>query len=412
MKYLKTFKLFERVESLKDSPLAGLTGAAGATGAGTTKAEPKTIPFEYKFDKGMWSAEKNPELENSLRKQIAPITDYLKKYINNTVTITVQAGESRVTNYDNEASKRTELKSGILSGRRGETVRTILRKILEEYKNRKLFTNDPKIDVNYIIGETPYKKNVDSPDKEEYKKEQFVKFVLKAEGEKPNKPGGRLIPEDRTCNKPEFTDSEGRFTGIKTEFLSKEYKFVYPDAEGKIVVRFNPVDVPDLFIYEYNGEKKSTGFLGMNHEYYRLALGTIIGNVYKDKEKPWYFKDIKYKEIDRSAARKILKDADKETVSDPYDFKPAFPDKELDPTNHGMFNKNKDIIPYILDNDQIKSFNSDKGWIEERPGYPKTIDEERIDFTVSIPKKENINDFLLRVSGPIGQTAWGIKFVC
>jgi hypothetical protein len=267
---------------------------------------------------------------------------------------------------------------------------------LDEYKAQKLFTNDPKIDVNYIIGETPYTKGVDKPDDEKYKKEQFVRFVLKVEGEAKSKDIKNLIPEGMTCTQEDFRDKKGGVAGVETDFLSEEYKFVYPDGEGKIVIKVNPADVPDMFIYNYNGEKKSTGFLGVSNEYYRLALGTLIGNVYKEKEKPWYFKDIKYKELDEKEAERILDEAKSGTLSDPNDFKYAFPDKKLNPQDKKMFRKNKDIVPYILDKDQVKNFDKEKG----------------VDWMISLDKKEKVNDLIINVTGPVGQTRWSLKFQC
>lgn len=397
MRYIKTFKLFEA------------KGATGTTETTVTKAEPVTVPFEYKFDKGIWSEKKNPDLEKTLRAQITPVTDYLKKYKNNTVTIAVQAGESKVTNYDNEASTRTKLDPGVLSSRRGETIRTILRKILDEYKAQNLFVNDPKIDVNYIIGETPYTQNVDDPNDPKYKEEQFVRFVLKVEGEQqkttPPDEGGNLIPGGFTCSDNRFAPKSGSFTGVETDFLSDEFKFTYPDGSGKIVIQTNPVDVPDMFIYEYDGKKFSTGFLGEQQEYYLLMLGTIIGNVYKDKEKPWYFKDLTYKELSVDEATRILKES--KGISDVNDLKYAFPDKELDPQNSKMFKKNKDIIPYLLDRSQVKPW-------KKKTNESQIFEEEggESNWMVSMEKKEKINEFKLRVSGPIGQTAWSIKFQC
>jgi hypothetical protein len=358
MRYIKSFKLFEDRESINDSPLADVKGLTGSSSV-TVKAEPVTVPFEYKFDKGIWSEDKNPELEKTLRDQIAPVTDYLKKYKNNTVTIAVQAGESQVTNYDNEAKVRTKLEPGILSSKRGETIRTILRKILNEYKDQKLFVNDPKIDVNYVIGKTPYKAGVDDPSDPKYKAEQFVKFVLKVEGENNKKKPGDppfLIPENFKCNNNRFSPKSGGYTGIESDFLSEEFNFKYPNASGKILIMTDPVIVPDMFIYEYDGEVKSTGFLGSPNEYYLLILGTIIGNVYKDKEKPWYFKDLQYKEIDQKEAKRILKEAKKDKISDYGDLKPAFPDKELNPEKSNMFSENKDIIPYLLNKEYIRDY--------------------------------------------------------
>lgn len=409
MRYLKTFKLFEA---------AGATGEASATGAETTtKAASQTVPFEFKFDKGMWSAEKNPELEKTLKDQIAPITDYLKKYINNTVSIAVQAGESKVTNFDSEAKERTELEPGVLSSKRGETIRTILRKILNEYKAQKLFTNDPKIDVNYIIGETPYTKGVDKPDDEKYKKEQFVKFVLKVEGEeqKTKPPGGNLIPEGYACDEPgnKFRPKQGSYAGVESNFLSEEYKFTYPEGSGKIVIEANPIEVPDMFIYEYNGKKFSTGFLGYPRPYYLLMLGTIIGNVYKDKEKPWYLKDLTFKKITIDEATKILDEA--KGISDGEDLKYAFPDKQLDPTNKKMFRKNEDIIPYMLDEVHVKG-KLEKGVSEAakpNKGYPENYSpSEETARVISLDKEEKVNEFKLSVACPVGQTRWVVKFLC
>ena len=78
-------------------------------GQGGGGLESQTIPFNFEFKQGYHSEKFEPNLLPSIINTIKPVVEFLHKNPNATVKITVESGESAVTNYDNEKIKSIEL---------------------------------------------------------------------------------------------------------------------------------------------------------------------------------------------------------------------------------------------------------------------------------------------------------------
>ena len=96
------------------------------------------------------------ELTNAINKQIRP---FLEKYKNNKVTITIESGESQVTNADNESNPPKKVPPKWLATRRSNTMKKFLTGVLQDFVKNKLISTMPEIVIaDPVIGPTPYKK--------------------------------------------------------------------------------------------------------------------------------------------------------------------------------------------------------------------------------------------------------------
>lgn len=219
-----------------------------------------------------------------------------------------------------------------------------------------------------------------------YTKYQYVKIILYAKGEKES--------QIKICN---YKDQSVGGYGIPNNnfIVGNPITKDMGEGQGKIVFKFNPVNVPDIFIVEYNGKSYSTKLIGDDAIYYRLAYGTIIGNYYFNKEKPWWFKELKYKEIDRRLALDYIKRYSGQ--ADITDYTHVFGQKYKDLKT--LFSSN-DIKPYMLDAGQIQPYNTEsKSWAESN-------------WSITIDKSYSVNIVKFYAIGVIGQTRWTLETEC
>jgi len=145
------------------------------------RTEALTVNFDAVWSMGMWrltSKQSGPIVEKLLQ-----ITDFINKNKGSIVTIQIEAGESQVTNVDNEDPAKPQLKPGVLSQRRGESMVNFLTKYFEGLVNKGAIDKMPEIPTPITkIGETPYKKNSSDlkTKKDLYQQEQFVRAIISA----------------------------------------------------------------------------------------------------------------------------------------------------------------------------------------------------------------------------------------
>jgi hypothetical protein len=129
---------------------------------------------------GMWKL--SPQQAQQLDPKLKQITDFINKNRGSIVTIQIEAGESQVTNVDNENPSKPKLSPGVLSKNRGDEMVKYLDSYFKNIIDQGLINKMPEIpQPKQIIGTTPYKGPNDLKDPnliELYKKEQFVNAVI------------------------------------------------------------------------------------------------------------------------------------------------------------------------------------------------------------------------------------------
>ena len=145
------------------------------------RTEALTVNFDALWPMGMWkltSQQIGPIVE-----KLTQITDFINKNKGSVVTIQIEAGESQVTNVDNEDPSKPALKSGVLSQRRGDSMVTFLTQYFEGLVKKGGIDKMPEIPAPITkIGETSYTKGSNDlkTKKTQYQQEQFVRAVISA----------------------------------------------------------------------------------------------------------------------------------------------------------------------------------------------------------------------------------------
>ena len=131
-----------------------------------TKTE--TVNFNSVWRAGYWKLTSNQIL--NLNNQMKVIQNFLVKNPQTKLSIQVEAGESKVTNADNEDGGKP-VKPGHLSSRRGESLVNYLNTFFKKLENGGMsftYTEIPK--PKTIVGATPYVRGKDNPKNPKYKK--------------------------------------------------------------------------------------------------------------------------------------------------------------------------------------------------------------------------------------------------
>jgi hypothetical protein len=144
------------------------------------RTESLTVQLGSIWPMGKWRL--SPQQAQQLDPKLKQITDFINKNRDSIVTIQIEAGESRVTNFDNEDPSKPKLQPGVLSKRRGDEMVEYLSGFFKNIMGQGLINKMPELtQPKQIIGTTPYKGPDDLKDPnliELYKKEQFVNAVI------------------------------------------------------------------------------------------------------------------------------------------------------------------------------------------------------------------------------------------
>jgi hypothetical protein len=128
----------------------------------------------------------SPQGEAAFSNELVALTDYLTKNKNSKFVVNITAGESKVTNKDNEHGGKL-LPEGDLAKKRAESVKLRLIKFFESLKTKGIYTQDPKFsEPVFQPGKTEYPKDGTNQEKQKalqdnaaaYKKEQFVNVTI------------------------------------------------------------------------------------------------------------------------------------------------------------------------------------------------------------------------------------------
>jgi hypothetical protein len=151
------------------------------------------INIPYKFPSGYWMPTK--ELVTQVTTSLNPIIEFLKKHQSQKINVTIQAGESQVTNADNEPTSKNKGKAvpqKYLANGRANSIKSIINNYFDNLIKTNVITVKPEFTENQIvIGSTPYKKNVSNPQDPKYAQEQFINVIVNTTGE--------LVTVEETC---------------------------------------------------------------------------------------------------------------------------------------------------------------------------------------------------------------------
>ena len=145
------------------------------------RTESLTVQMGSIWPMGKWKL--TEQQAQQLEPKLNQIVDFINKHRGSIVTIQIEAGESQVTNYDNENSSKTKLAPGVLSKNRGYQMVQYLTGHFKNLFEQNLINKMPEIpEPKQIIGSTPYQQgvtNLKDPNViEAYQKEQFVNAVI------------------------------------------------------------------------------------------------------------------------------------------------------------------------------------------------------------------------------------------
>jgi len=140
--------------------------------------EPTPIRMKNLFDNGLY---KNftPSSKKFLDSELAKAYQYIKNNKGGFPYIKIRAGESQVTNKDNEVNPPKEVPPGFLSKERAKTMKTYLTSYFNNLVSSGLLTTKPIFEpIETVIGSKPYKQGVDKPDDTKYDEEKFVEVYI------------------------------------------------------------------------------------------------------------------------------------------------------------------------------------------------------------------------------------------
>lgn len=146
-----------------------------------SSTNPDEITLEGKsfFSNGKWKS-LSPEGKEELDSQLSNAAKFLTSKKGRVVYVKIIAGESQVTNTDNEDPARPKVDPGYLSEKRATTMKEYLTKYFDNLVSQGIISSKPIFEApEVIIGSEKYTKGIDNPNDEKYKPERFVKVELK-----------------------------------------------------------------------------------------------------------------------------------------------------------------------------------------------------------------------------------------
>ena len=146
-----------------------------------TRTEAITVPFDAIWSMGMWKL--TSQQSGPIVQKLIEVTDFINKNKGSVVTIQIEAGESQVTNVDNEDPSKPKLQPGVLSQKRGESMVNFLTQYFQGLVSKGAIDKMPEIPAPISkIGTTSYKQGSSDlkAKANQYKQEQFVRAIISA----------------------------------------------------------------------------------------------------------------------------------------------------------------------------------------------------------------------------------------
>jgi hypothetical protein len=149
-----------------------------------SRTESITVNFGALWPMGKWKL--TQQQTSQISDELVKIVNFINQNKGSKITIQLEAGESQVTNKDTEVNPSVSLQPGVLSQKRGESLKMFLDNYFKSLVGKTLSENElPEIpQPKTIIGQTPYSGPQDLKDKSklsQYQSEQFVRAVISAE---------------------------------------------------------------------------------------------------------------------------------------------------------------------------------------------------------------------------------------
>jgi hypothetical protein len=145
------------------------------------RTEALTVNFDAVWGMGMWKL--TSQQSGPIVQKLIGITDFINKNKGSVVTIQIEAGESQVTNVDNEDPSKPKLQPGVLSQRRGEQMVNFLTQYFQGLVSKGAIDKMPELPAPITkIGTTSYKQGSSDlkTKKDLYQQEQFVRAIITA----------------------------------------------------------------------------------------------------------------------------------------------------------------------------------------------------------------------------------------
>jgi len=369
-----------------------------------------------------------------VKKNIADLKPKIEQFIKDNpeqtkFVLTISAGESQVTNPDKFKTP------GSLALARANAVKDYVNETFADLiKSGKLTISFPKDEKDVKIGATEYKglnpeqrkANADA-----YKTEQFVDMDLKGAGQKTEK--GKDIVRTYCGKKVESTGT----ALLPQEGYTKRDVVELGPGEGKMTIKLDALQVPDILYIEYNGKTYGDPILrGGYNMNYKLIIGTAMLNAFgtNDKIPPSWGDKNKFKPLDPNNSYDLEAIVDELFVASItpliWDFNKFDEPNENDPSGWGSFYntfahsksslKNDDIMQIMLNYDkklfgkpsENKIRRCAKELIEDlkplgmkwgittspisRPGW----------YKIEIDKIDGVNELTIIDCAPCGATRW------
>jgi hypothetical protein len=321
---------------------------------------------------------------SEFQKNMKAVLEFVKAHPDVQVEISVIGGESQVTN-----PKGFEEKGSLATKR----CQVIMGKIKDSLQLNHINTENIQFKIAQpVIGQTPYEKGNDVH-QDTYTNEQFIKAII------------TVVAEDKVPTWCSAQDSgTGRVGQPENGFVSDYKRYDLKGDVGSIILKFDPVEVPDMFVVKYDNQVYNTGFVGNADLTYRVKIATVLATYYQGKDVPEHFKGITLSKIDGSAWAEFEKDMMRDY--DSYanfidDISPILPVDINKYRNWKQFRRSEEFGKLVW-SDMNPPINKGSHDVTMVQGYRQ----------LTIPKKRGISLLELWVIGTMGSTRYNIKFAC
>jgi hypothetical protein len=172
----------EQIRNVIDSVISEQTIVRNET------RKPASLPpinIPYKFPAGYWMP--TEQLVSQVTNALTPVIEFIKKHQSQKIEVSIQAGESQVTNADNEPTSKNKGKKvpqKYLANGRSNSIKSIINNFFDNLIKTNVISVKPTFGENQIvIGSTPYVSGKNSPNDPKYTEEQFINVIVNATGE-------------------------------------------------------------------------------------------------------------------------------------------------------------------------------------------------------------------------------------
>jgi hypothetical protein len=340
------------------------------------------VNFSTTFPSGQYD-EKYVNM-NEFRQKMNAIYEFIRTFPDNKIDIDVIGGESQVSNPKGFEEK------GSLAKKRCQIISTKIRESLE-YNHVNLENITFRI-AQPVIGSTPYQRG-DDVHQQVYTNEQFIKVVISVVGED---------AAPKWCNSAD--SGTGKVGDPNNGFVSDYKRYDLKGDVGSIVLKFDPVEVPDMFVVRYNNQTYNTGFIGNADITYRVKIATVLGTHYQGKDMPEHFKGITVSNISAGAWNEFEKDMMANYDSYANFIEDVAPILAIDINkfrNWKQFRRSEEFKKLVW-SDMSPAINKGSHDIQMVSGYRQLV----------IPKMRGVSLLELWVIGTMGTTRWNVKFSC